>query len=110
MDAKNVKNERVLVAQAMLDAAHLSNNWASLDRICEVRDFVLHHYDAFSNVLPKAFLPTKEALVGETYRRVVVNMLRRCAKVSDAAIIRRKTQKWENGGNHTSYKYRLLTA
>ena len=109
MNAANVKNERALVAQAMLDAAHLSNNWVTLDRICEVRDFVLEHYDAFSNVFPKAFLPTKDALVGETYRRVVVNMLRRCAKVSDAAIIRRKTQKWENGGNLTRYTYRLLT-
>ena len=91
---------------ARLDFA---NNWVTLDRICEVRDFVLEHYDAFSNVFPKAFLPTKDALVGETYRRVVVNMLRRCAKVSDAAIIRRKTQKWENGGNLTRYTYRLLT-
>jgi hypothetical protein len=110
MNATNVKNERALVAQAMLDAAHLSNNWVTLEKICEVRDFVLEHYDAFSNVFPKAFLPTKDALVGETYRRVVVNMLRRCAKVSDAAIIRRKTQKWENGGNLTRYTYRLLTA
>ena len=109
MNATNVKNERALVAQAMLDAAHLSNNWVTLEKICEVRDFVLEHYDAFSNVFPKAFLPTKDALVGETYRRVVVNMLRRCAKVSDAAIIRRKTQKWENGGNLTRYTYRLLT-
>ena len=109
MNAKNVK-KRALVAKAMLDAAHLSNNWVGLDKICEVRDFVLEHYNAFSNVLPKTFLPTKEALVGETYRRVVVNMLRRCAKVSDAAIIRKKTQRWQNGGNHTSYTYRLLTA
>ena len=58
MNATNVKNERVLVAQAMLDAAHVSNNWVGLDRLCDVRDFVLERYDAFSNVLPRAILPT----------------------------------------------------
>ena len=100
MNATNAKSKRAVVAKSLLEAAHLSNSWVGLDTICEVRDFLLEHYDAFSNVLPKTFLPTEEALVGKTYRRVVVNMLRRCAKLLNAAIIRQKTQKWRNGGNY----------
>ena len=43
----NMKNERALLARSMLEAAHLSDQWVSLDKICEVRDFALQHYEAF---------------------------------------------------------------
>ena len=105
----NMKNERALLARSMLEAAHLSDQWVSLDKICEVRDFALQHYEAFSMVLPRTFMPTKEALLGDNYRRIVINLLRRCAKAVDAAILSQKTQKWSDGSNQTHYTYRLLT-
>lgn len=108
---KILMEERKAIAKQLIQTSGLaSGDWVALDTICNVRDYVLKHHDRFSDVFPKTFLlPTKEALVGETSRRVIVNMLRRCAKVSGAAIIRKKTQKWENGGNLTRYTYKLLS-
>ena len=96
-------------AQQILEAANLSNTWVGLEAICKARDYVLQHHDALSNLFQKTFIPAKEALVGETYRRVLMNMLRRCAKITDQAIIRKKIQEWKQGGNLTRYEYKLLS-
>ena len=106
LERKEIRKE---TANKILQAANLSNTWVGLESICNARDYVLRHYDAFSNLFNKTFLPTKEALTGETYRRVLMNTLRRCAKITDQAIIRKKIQKWKHGGNITTYHYKLLT-
>ena len=109
LDKEMRKEMRKETAKQILEAASLSNTWVGLEAICKARDYVLQHHDAFSNLFQKTFLPTKKALIGETHRRVLMNMMRRCAKITDQAIIRKKVQEWKHGGNVTRYEYKLLT-
>ena len=97
-------------AKMLLTAANLSGDWVPLDTICTVRDYVLQHFTELFKSLPKGTLATREALSGPKYKRATVNMLRRCAALSNTRLCRARRKDGQIYANQTNYAYKLLTA
>ena len=100
------------VIQQVFKELGLDHRWTMIETLDNGCKFLLENQELLT-VLPKRVLGNLKSLnsdVAGVRRRCLLHFLRRCAKLQDSAIIRKRKQVRVKEKTISKYSYRLITA
>ena len=104
---------RVQTAISLLKVAGFFKNddWISIDKIADIRAYILAHEQELKKTLPKCVLGDLSRMYDDQkYRRTLLSFIRRLALYCSSAIVRKRLgEKRKNKKRTTVYGYKLAS-
>ena len=104
-----MQKQRFYDAMALLEIAGLNNTdqWIPIDKIAEIRSYLLTNQEELEVKLPKFVLGDLTLLKDDSkYKRTILSLIRRLALYCSSAILRKRIRDIKK---KTNYAYRLAT-